>query len=257
MKTILVIAKNTFREVIRDRILYVLFFFAVLVVSLSLVLGQLSFGEQARIAANYGLAGIQLSMVVISIFIGCTLVRKELDKKTAFTLLARPVTRLEFLLSKILGFSFSVLCLLLGFLAILSGILLFLGFDHVFSMSFIAVFWGIYLESLLLVCLSVLFSTFSGPFIAPSFTFGSFIIGHWINDMKFFADKSEVEGFKIFADLFSFFFPNLEKFNWRSLPIYGESLPFYEVFQVTLYCFLWVFILVCLSGLFLRKKDLV
>ncbi len=255
MNTIFVIAKNTFREVIRDRILYILFFFAVLVISMSLVLGQLSFGEQSRIAANYGFSGIQISMVVISIFIGCTLVRKELDKKTAFTLLARPVTRLQFLLSKILGFSFAVFCLLIGFCLILSGILLFLGFS--FSITFMAVFWGIYLESLLLVCLSVLFSTFSGPFIAPSFTFGCFVIGHWVNDMKFFADKSDSDFFKIFVDIFRSVFPNLEKFNWRAFPIYGESISFYEVLMSTLYCFLWVLILISFSGLFLRKKDLV
>ena len=255
MRVIFVIAKNTFREVIRDRLLYVLVLFALLVTGMSLFLGELSFREQSRIAANYGLTGIQLSMVVLSIFIGSTLVRKEIDKKTAFTLLARPVTRFQFLSGKILGFSTSTLFLIIGFSFVLWIILIFLKFP--FSVSFVIAFWGILLESILLVCLSVFFSTFSGLMMAPSFTFGCFLIGHWVNDMKFFSEKSESLAFQNFVGVFQYVFPNLENFNWRAAPIYQETVSRSEIFWSSLYLVFWVIILLNLSVLILRKKDLV
>src|SRR4051812_6925954 len=103
MHILWVIAKNTFREIIRDRILYGLHIFAILLIGFSLVLGELSFAEQTRISINFGLAGIHLSAITLSIFIGSSLVAKEIEKQTILTLLARPVSRLQFLVGKYLG----------------------------------------------------------------------------------------------------------------------------------------------------------
>ena len=100
MKAIWIIANNTFREIIRDRILYGLVVFALLLIGVSLVLGQLSFAEQMRISIDFGFAAIHFSAVILSIFIGSTLVSKEIDKKTVMTLLARPITRFQFLFGK-------------------------------------------------------------------------------------------------------------------------------------------------------------
>src|SRR4051812_34634381 len=98
MKPVWIIAKNTYREIIRDRILYGIVVFALMLVGLSLALGQLTFAEQAKISADFGFIGIQLSAVVLAIFVGSSLVAKEIEKQTILTLLARPITRTQFLL---------------------------------------------------------------------------------------------------------------------------------------------------------------
>ena len=92
------IAKNSFREIIRDRVLYGLFIFALVVIFLSLVLGNLSFNEQQKITIDFGLTGIELSSGILAIFIGAQLVFRELELRTLGTILVRPVTLAQFLL---------------------------------------------------------------------------------------------------------------------------------------------------------------
>ena len=103
MTQMLAIAKNTFREAIRDRILYGFLFFAVLLILFSVVLGQLSFNQQIRCTLDVGLAGISFFSVLIAIFLGITLLHKEIEKRTIYTVLSKPVSRATYLLGKFLG----------------------------------------------------------------------------------------------------------------------------------------------------------
>ena len=103
MNAVRVIAINTFREIIRDRILYGILVFALLLIGLSLALGQLSFAEQSRISANFGFTGIHLSAAILAIFIGSSLVAREIEKRTIMTLLVRPLTRTQFITASFLG----------------------------------------------------------------------------------------------------------------------------------------------------------
>jgi Cu-processing system permease protein len=126
MRAMMIIASNTFREIIRDRILYGIVVFALLLIGLSLALGGLSFSEEARISANFGFTGIQLSTAVLAIFIGSTLVSRELEKQTILTLLARPITRTQFLLGKLLGLIFVIMTVMAGLALVLALVLMWL-----------------------------------------------------------------------------------------------------------------------------------
>src|SRR3954464_13827839 len=97
------IAFNTFREAVRDRVLYNLVIFAILMVGAALLFGQISVGIHLIVLVNLGLSAISIFGVVIAIFIGIGLVSKEIDKRTLYTVLARPVRRWEFILGKFLG----------------------------------------------------------------------------------------------------------------------------------------------------------
>src|SRR5436305_70886 len=103
MRAIYVIAVNTFHEIIRDRILYGILVFALLLIGISLALGQLSFAEQSRISANFGFTGIHLAAAILAIFIGSSLVSREIEKRTIMTLLVRPLSRTQFIIGKFLG----------------------------------------------------------------------------------------------------------------------------------------------------------
>lgn len=197
MKSILIIAANTYREIIRDRILYGLIVFALLLIGLSLALGQLSFAEQTRISANFGLTAIHISAVMIAIFMGSSLVNKEIDKKTILTLFVRPISRLQFLLGKSLGLVLLILTAIGGLALVLMGV--FLGIGLGISSLFFVALLGIILEALILLAVSLFFSAFATPVMVVAFSLGIFVIGHWTESLRFFAQKNESIAFEFFS----------------------------------------------------------
>lgn len=254
MRPIYIIALNTYREIIRDRILYGLFVFAILLIGVSIALGQLSFAEQARISANFGFTAIHLSAVILSIFVGSTLVAREIDKKTILTLLVRPVSRLQFLLGKSLGLSFVILTAI-SFLAVILS-LVFIGVEMPINELFFKALYGIMLESILLLGVTVFFSTFCSPFMVVAFTIGFFLIGHWIHSLQFFSDKSSSEAFRAMANVIVMLIPDLERFNWRSHFIYGDVISFKELALTTSYSFLWFAFLILMTSIIFNRRDL-
>lgn len=253
MNAVFVIAKNTFREIIRDRILYGLFIFAILLIGLSLVLGQLSFAEQVRISANFGFTAIHLSAVIVSIFIGSTLVTKEMDKKTVMTLLVRPISRLEFLLGKGVGL-LAVILVVISFLAAILA-LVFLGLGVRMDLVFIAALHGIFLESIILLALAIFFSCFATPVMVVAFSVGLFLIGHWMNSLSFFINEKSSEGLRFFAKIIMAIIPNLETFNWRSHVIFDDAIPSAEFISANFYSVSWFVLLLTLSAFLIRRKD--
>jgi len=253
MKVMYIIAMNTFREIIRDRILYGLVIFSLLLIGLSLALGQLSFTEQSRISANFGFTSIHIVAVILSIFIGSTLVSKEIDKKTIMTLLARPITRLQFLLGKSFGLLLVVVTVTTGLAIVLGGVFIGLGMD--INLSFLVGLHGIMLEAMLLLGFALLFSTFSSPILVVTFSLSIFLIGHWTQSLLFLAEKGKSEEFKSIAKVIYRAFPDLEIFNWRSLVIYGDPAPLYEVAVASGYMLSWFSALLILSAIVVRKKD--
>lgn len=252
MRVCWILAKNTFREIIRDRILYGLVVFALLLVGVSLALGQLSFSEQARISANFGFSGMHLSAMILSIFVGASLVAKEIEKKTVMTLLVRPMTRMQFLFGKALGLLGVILTVLTGLAFVILFIFLGLGLDIYWSFG--VALWGVLLEAILLLGVALLFSSFAKPMMVVVFSLGLFLIGHWSNNLQFLAQKSDDATFKAVAKFVEFGLPNLEKFNWRGLVLNDVPMSS-EVLYATLYSFAWFGICLSLTGFILRRKD--
>lgn len=255
MNAILIISGNTFKEVIRDRILYSLIVFTLLLLLLSLALGQLSFDENIRISANFGFTGIHISIAALSIFVGSSLVAKEIEKQTILTLLARPISRGEFIVGKALGL-FSVLAVVVcGLAAILAGFLALLGFE--FRASFPIAVWGVLLEGAILLSLALVFGAFSRPLLTVAFTVSLFLIGHWTDSLGYFISKSESFAFKSVATVIRYVVPDLERLNWRSAPVYGIDVPAQELAMASLGALGWVLVLISLTVLIFRRRDFV
>lgn len=253
MSSILIIARNTFREIIRDRILYGLIVFSLLLISLSMLLGQLSFAEQIRISMNFGLTAIHMGTVILSVFVGSTLVYKEIDKKTIMTILVRPISRTQFLLGKALGLSMVNIVVISGLSLVLIGILKVLGAD--LSPAFFVALHGVALEGIVLLGITLLFSSFSTPFMVVSFTMGVFLVGHWIESLQFFVESSESSAFILFQKVLNFVWPNLELLNWREQAVYADPISTSEVFYSSFYSIGWFALTITLTALILRKKD--
>lgn len=255
MNSIFVIGANTFREIIRDRILYGLVVFALLLIGLSLILGELSYVEQARISADFGFVAINISAIIIAVFIGSTLVSRELEQRTIYTLLAHPVTRVQFLLGKFFGL-FLVNVLVAVSLSILMSIV-FYYLKSPWNLACSLTVYGIMLESLIVLSITVLFGTITRPMLVVSYSLGIFIIGRSVESLKFFAEKSDDAAFKLFNDILQRIFPNLSKFSWSNYVVVKDQIPYSMIMWSTVYALSWVAVCVFISALIFRKKDFV
>lgn len=253
MRPIWVLAKNTYKEVIRDRILYALILFAFLLIGLSLVLGQLSFAEQARISANFGLSAIHLVAVVLAIFVGSNLVTKEIEKKTILTILVRPISRLQFILGKALGLSLLILTMMMGLLAILS--LVFWGLGVTIDLRLAIVLAGLLAEALILLGFTLVFSMFTKPLLVVCFSVGVFLIGHWQGSLSFFAQKSQGGILVPISWLVRHFLPDLERLNWKDLVLFDQPLDLSAKMISLTYAAAWFTVCVMIAALIFKRKD--
>jgi ABC-type transport system involved in multi-copper enzyme maturation permease subunit len=255
VRAIRIIAINTFREIIRDRILYGIIVFALLLVSLSIALGALSFAEQARISANFGFTGIQLSAAIVSIFVGSTLVAREIEKQTILTLLARPISRSQFLLGKFLGLIMVILVVMSGLAVVLAGVVASL--DLAIRAPFFVALYGVFLESILLIAITLFFGVVSRPIMSVIFTSAVFLIGHWVGSLDGLVKKNATETFRTVVKILNWCLPDFERFNWRAAPIYDSAIAVNEIVFASIYAYGWVIFLMTLTIVLFRRRDFV
>jgi ABC-type transport system involved in multi-copper enzyme maturation permease subunit len=253
MRAVWVLASNTFKEVIRDRILYALVMFAFLLIGLSLALGQLSFAEQARISANFGLSAIHLCAVILAIFIGSNLVYKEIAKKTILTILARPISRMQFIAGKSLGLSMVIFTMVGGLSLILC--LVFLGLNFKIDFRFVLVLFGLLSEAMVLLGFTLLFSMISKPLLVVCFSMGIFLIGHWHGSLEYFAGRSESEGFKAVSWAVRHILPDLERMNWKDAILYDQPLDLPAKMFSLGYAMAWFLLCTSLAAIIFKRKD--
>jgi len=249
------IAANTYRETIRNKILYALLAFALLVIGLTSFLADLSFGELSRIIANVGLASIQIFGVVMAVFLGITLVSREVDRKTVYLILSKPVPRWEFVVGKALG-----LCATLAVTTSIMALVLFvvhMGYRYggKAEAGILLASCGIYLELVLLTCVASLFSTFTTPVLSAMFTLSTFFIGHISRDLLFFGGRSRSALLHWAAQALYYALPNLEYFNWKNDVVYGRARDASVLPWAVAYMLLYSGALLALACRIFSRKD--
>lgn len=212
---ILSIAKNTFREAVRDRVLYNLVLFMLLIVACAILLGDLTDGEQGRTIVNIGLTAMLFFGTFIAIFVGVGLVSKEIEKRTVFAVFAKPVSRPEFLLGKYLG-----LCLTLLVNVAVMGAGISLALLYADGASLAGSIWGsiflIFLELTITTAVAILFSSFSSPSLSALLTFMVFIIGHMSGSLLELAKGLSSKAAEIVFGVMYYVLPNLANFTFRT-----------------------------------------
>jgi len=243
------IAANTFRETIRNKILYVILAFALVVIGLTWFLADLSMGELSRIVADVGLASIHLFGVTIAVFLGITLVSQEMERKTIYLVLSKPVPRWEFVLGKATGLCATLL--LTTSVMALTLFAVYAAYSGKAEAGILVASAGVYLELILLVCLATLFSTFTTPTLSAMFTLALFLIGHLSQSLFLTGGRAKSAGARAAASFLFYLLPNLEIFNWKNGVVYGEVrsaaillpaagyLAFYGGAVLLLACFLF------------------
>ena len=254
MKKILAIAYNTYREAIRDRILYGFLFFAISIILFSLVLGKLSINQQIRTTIDVGLAGISLFSVLIAIFIGINLLYQELDRKTLHTILVRPIARFQFVLGKYFGMILVLVLMTLVMGAVLLG-LLHLNDAPPDGPLLTAILLS-FCELTVVVAVAVFFSAFSSPFLSGAFTFGIFVLGRLKGELL---DVLPTLGLGLLGDLLELLarlLPNLYHFEVASYAIYGNQLTATYVLSTMLYGICYTALVLALACVLFGRRDI-
>ncbi len=261
MTRILTIARNTFRENIRDRILYNLILFALIMILSALALGQLTLGNEQTVLLNLGLASISVIGMLISIFIGIGLVYKELEKRTVYALIAKPVHRYELILGKYVGLLFTVLVNLaimtvgLELAMLCAGNIGVGGHLRILPAAYLA-----FLSFMVITALALLFSTFSTPALSALFTFFLWIAGHFGKDLQNFGALAKSGAARWLCNILYYGIPNFTNFSVDSRNILQDSvfyqpLDFYSVLGATLYALLYCAAALSLSIAIFMRRD--
>jgi ABC-type transport system involved in multi-copper enzyme maturation permease subunit len=185
------IALNTAREAVRNKVLAILVLFAVALMAFSLVLGQLSLHEEVRIIKDLGLAATSIFGVVIALFLGVNLLSKELDRKTVYAIIPKPLHRWEFLLGKYLGLALTIAALVVLMSLILAGFLTAQGGSH--GVIMVRAELLILLELLLLIAVALVFASFSSPWLSAMFAAGLWVVGRNTAELEAFS-AGKLEG---------------------------------------------------------------
>ncbi len=250
------IANNTFREAVRDRVLYNLVLFVLLLTGVAIFIGELSGGQERRIIVDLGLSAMLLFGVFIAIFVGVGLVYKEIERRTVYAIFAKPVGRGEFLLGKYVGLAST---LLVNVIIMGSGISLALifvkrGWDPL-ALSIWPAVLLIYTELLLLTAIALLFSCFSSPALSALFTFFFFIIGHFSSDLKTLAQSLGGAGAKVMLTLLYYLLPNLANLSFIAPAARGITPGLAQTSWLLLYSLAYIAVVMAIAIWIFNRRN--
>jgi len=250
------IASNTFREAVRDRVLYNLIAFAVLISGAAILVSQISIEIERLVVINLGLTSVSVFGVVIAIFIGIGLVSKEIDKRTLYTVLSRPVRRWEFIVGKFFGLAGTLVVntffMAIGvFAALLYVAHKFTGGD---GLILVALYF-IVLQFLIICSLALLFSSFSSPLLSAILTFSLFVIGSFGDDLRGFA--AITHGLtRWIATAVAYLVPNFSTLNVISAVAHGQNISAQLALQNTLYALFYSAMALSGAVLIFERRNL-
>lgn len=251
------IALNTFREALRNKILYSVILFALLLVGISAFFGSVSIGSQERVIKDFGLFSLSFFGVILAITIGVSLLNKELKQKTIYNILSKPVERWQFLLGKHLGLSFTV-CLLVSLMGL--GLVIFASFfgegiDYLLFQAILLILMEIIVMSSVTIFFSsvVVTTTLTGIF-----TLATYIAGRSINYLTHFLDQGENSNAALSAVVHSlnWILPDLSLFNVADQVVYSSSVSASQALYSLFYCMSYSLICLVLASIIFQKREL-
>ncbi len=251
---IFTIAKNTFRESSRDRILLSGFFVIIAIILFTLFIASISLEQSTRMIIDFSMTAIYVLQMFVAIFIGSMLIYKEIERKTFYLLLPKPITRTEIVIGKCLGLSATtILVTLLSTLA-LYGILYLKSGQFYFYPILLSVFLST-LEAVLLILISMLFSGITSPILAALSTTALFFVGHAGAIFRYIFMTNHNPIIDFITRAIYYLLPNLEKFNIRNDIVY-DTIPSLHMISITiLYACSYAILLLLITQVTFKKKD--
>jgi ABC-type transport system involved in multi-copper enzyme maturation permease subunit len=253
---VMTIARNAFREAVRDRVLYNLVLFVLLLTVGAVFLGELSAAQESKIIIDLGLSAMLLFGAFIAIFVGVGLVYKEIERRTIYTIFSKPVGRGEFLVGKFLGLCLTLLVNVCVMGAGVSLALIYVrrGWDPLALSIWPAIFL-IYVELMILTAVAILFSSFSSPALSALLTFFVFIIGHFSASLKQLAASMGTSSAQWLFGALYYLLPNLSNYSYITPAAHGETPETGMMLASVVYAIVYIFVLLAASTLIFNRRN--
>lgn len=266
MRTIWIIAGAAFKESVRDRVPYTMVVFAVLMMAASYLISELTAGQDLKIIKDLGLAAMSVFGLVIAVFIGIGLVSKEVERKSVFGLLTKPVTRAQFILGKYLGLVTTLAVNLSVMTVAYYGVLFYMNGLATEAMRAgwpvpatdprllvaVALIMG---ELAMVTAIALMFSTFSSPLLSAMLTLGLWVSGHFNGDLRQFEQVVDQPAVAWIARGLYYVLPNLAPFNVKAEVVYGMPVSASHVGFTLLYALIYIAALLVAAVAIFRRRD--
>ena len=249
------LARNAFREAVRDRVLYNLVLFVLLLTVGAVFLGELSAAQEAKIIIDLGLSAMLLFGAFISIFVGVGLVYKEIERRTIYAIFAKPVGRGEFLVGKYVGLCLTLLVNVAVMGAGVSLALLYVGGGMQLALGIWPAVLLIYIELMILTAVALLFSSFSSPALSALLTFFLFIIGHFSSDLKTFAASMGTQSARWFFSALFYLLPNLANYSYITPAAHGQQPTPAMLGAALVYALIYISVLLAAATLIFNRRN--
>jgi ABC-type transport system involved in multi-copper enzyme maturation permease subunit len=250
---ILTLARSTIRNYLQERILLVVVVFAALLMGSSYVLSPLAVGAQQKIVVDIGLAAVSIFAVVLIVLLGAGSFHMEKERGILRGLLAKPISRVEFVLGKYLGTVATVSAVIV----LMTGVhmLVVKASGGQFTGTMVVAVYLSLLEGALVTALLTLFAAFSSPVLGSFFTIACVVAGHFSNDLLAFAQRFSGAVPRAVATGAYYLLPNLELLNARSEAVHGLALPPGFVATATFYAVAYTAVLLYAASLIFRARE--
>ena len=266
MRATAAIAINVFRESVRDKVLYNLVLFAVLLIGASFLLGQLTAGQDVKIIKDLGLAATSMFGLFIAVFIGIGLVSKEVERRTIYALLAKPIHRHQLVIGKYIGLTLTLAVNVAIMASALYAVLAYMSWNASVALqrtwdapaldpALLKALLLILVELMLITAIAIFFSTFSTPILSAAFTFGFFVVGHFSADLRNFEQVVDSPAAARLARGLYWVLPNLAQFDIKAQVVHGQPMPFGYLALTVGYAALYISMLLAISVLVFARRD--
>jgi ABC-type transport system involved in multi-copper enzyme maturation permease subunit len=266
VKATFAIAVNVFRESVRDKVLYNLVAFAVLLIGTSYLLGQLTAGQDVKIIKDLGLSATSIFGLFIAVFIGIGLVSKEVERRSVYSLLPKPIHRYQLVLGKYAGLTLTLLVNITVMTAAFYLVLLYTawGVDPAVQRAWDApaldpalmkAIGLILLELFLVTAIALFFSTFSTPILSAAFTLGLFIVGHFSTDLRNFDQVVDSPAAVQLARTMYWILPNLAQFDVKTQVVHGQPVSVQYMVLAAAYAVLYTGMLLTIAVYVFSRRD--
>jgi ABC-type transport system involved in multi-copper enzyme maturation permease subunit len=246
------IAVNTFREAVRDRILYLILAFALVLILASRLLSLLTVGDEGKIIKDLGLSAISVFGVLTSVFVGVSLVFKEIEKRTVYTLLANPVRRWQFITGKYAGL-LMVLGMNVGLMALALSLLVLVRGES--PLPLLAAVVLIYVELVMVTAFAILFSSYTNPVLAALGTTASYLVGHLVWSFELLKARLPEGPSHVLCDVLYWVLPNLDRLNVKAQVVHGHGVSTAYMGSALLYGISYALVVLVLACVVFERRN--
>ncbi|HEY9635368.1 MAG TPA: ABC transporter permease [Coleofasciculaceae cyanobacterium] len=248
------IASNGFREVIRDRVLYLIGFFALLLVIALRLLPEVAATTENKILIDFGLGAINLLSVVVAVFVGTSLINKEIEKRTVLALIPKPVSRAEFIIGKHLGLSGVLAVLVIAMTAVYLILLSFSRIEYPFGTILVSTLY-MFLELCLITAVALMFGVFTSSLLATLLTLGVYLMGNLSPDLLKLGNLSRNSNIQTLTQWLYLVLPDLSRFNFKNEAVYGLLPSPQTLLGNAIYGLFYTMLLLAIAILIFSRRE--